>query len=47
MTKPVHSLATPVKPVALATMMQSLGRRYVRYVNATTKRGGTLWKGRY
>src|SRR5450759_1309092 len=47
MTNPVHSLATPVKPVALATMMQSLGRRYVRYVNATTKRGGTLWEGRY
>src|SRR5450759_2185386 len=43
MTNPVHILATPAKPGALATMMQSLGRRYVRYVNATYKRSGTLW----
>ena len=43
----VHILATPAKPGALGTMMQSLGRRYVRYVNATYKRSGTLWEGRY
>ena len=47
MTNHVHLLATPAKPGALATMMQSLGRRYVRYVNATYKRSGTLWEGRY
>ncbi len=47
MTNHVHILATPAKPGALATMMQSLGRRYVRYVNATYKRSGTLWEGRY
>ena len=47
MTNHVHILATPTKPGALATMMQSLGRRYVRYVNATYKRSGTLWEGRY
>ena len=28
-------------------MMQSLGRRYVRYINATYKRTGTLWEGRF
>ena len=28
-------------------MMQSLGRRYVRYFNYTYKRSGTLWERRY
>jgi putative transposase len=28
-------------------MMQSLGRRYVRHVNGTYGRTGTLWEGRY
>ena len=27
--------------------MQSLGRRYVHYVNTTYQRTGTLWEGRY
>jgi hypothetical protein len=27
--------------------MQSLGRRYVRYVNVLYRRTGTLWEGRY
>jgi len=27
--------------------MQSLGRRYVRHVNAVYRRTGTLWEGRY
>ncbi len=27
--------------------MQSVGRRYVRYVNSTYRRTGTLWEGRY
>ena len=47
MTNHVHLLATPAKPGALATLMQSLGRRYVRYVNSTYGRTGTLWEGRY
>lgn len=47
MTNHVHILATPARPGALATMMQSLGRRYVRYVNAAHMRSGTLWEGRY
>jgi len=28
-------------------MMQDLGRKYVRYINHTYKRSGTLWEGRY
>ena len=47
MTNHVHMLATPCQPKALATMMQSLGRRYVRYVNRAYARTGTLWEGRY
>ena len=47
MTNHVHLLATPERPGVLATKLQSLGRRYVRYVNATDKRSGTLWEGRY
>ena len=28
-------------------MMQSLGRNFVRYINITYQRTGTLWEGRY
>jgi putative transposase len=28
-------------------MMQDLGRKYVRYINHTYQRTGTLWEGRY
>src|SRR5690554_2509424 len=28
-------------------MMQSLGRRYVQYINHRHQRSGTLWSGRY
>ena len=27
--------------------MQSLGRRYVQYINRQYKRSGTLWEGRF
>ena len=27
--------------------MQDLGRKYVKYINATYRRTGTLWEGRY
>ncbi len=47
MTNHVHLLATPKRAESLPRMMQSLGRRYVRYVNATYRRTGTLWEGRY
>ena len=47
MTNHVHLLATGNERGALSRMMQSLGRRYVRYVNSNYHRTGTLWEGRY
>jgi len=47
MTNHVHLLVTSNEEYALSGMMQSLGRRYVRYINHTYKRTGTLWEGRY
>lgn len=47
MTNHVHLLLTPERARSLPGMMQSLGRRYVRYINAGRKRSGTLWEGRY
>ena len=47
MTNHVHLLATPASAETLPRLMQSLGRRYVRHVNWTYKRTGTLWEGRY
>lgn len=43
----VHLLATPDHELAPAHMMQSIGRRYVRYFNERHARTGTLWEGRY
>lgn len=47
MTNHVHLLLTPQRPGAVARTMQALGRRYVRYINVTYHRTGTLWEGRY
>ena len=47
MTNHVHLLATPGGTESLPRAMQSLGRRYVRHVNAAHRRTGTLWEGRY
>jgi len=47
MTNHVHLLVTPSNKDSLPRMMQSLGRRYVRMVNARYRRTGTLWEGRY
>ena len=47
MTNHVHFLIEPSKETGLAEMMQSLGRRYVQYINVTHSRTGTLWEGRY
>ena len=47
MTNHVHLLATPAAPGQVGRMMQALGRRYVRYINARYQRTGTLWEGRY
>jgi putative transposase len=46
-TNHVHLLITPQSKTGVSKMMQSLGRYYVRYVNNTYKRTGTLWEGRY
>jgi len=47
MTNHVHILATPDREYALSAMMQSIGRRYVRYINKKYRRTGTLWEGRF
>ena len=47
MTNHVHLLLTPTMSTGVAQMMQSLGRYYVRYINQTYRRSGTLWEGRY
>jgi putative transposase len=47
MTNHVHVLVTPAANDSLPLLMQSLGRRYVRYVNDSYRRTGTLWEGRY
>ncbi len=47
MTNHVHLLVTPRASGGVSRMMQSLGRRYVGYINRTHQRTGTLWEGRY
>jgi REP element-mobilizing transposase RayT len=47
MTNHVHLLVTPRREDSLPRTMQSLGRRYVRHVNAARRRSGTLWEGCY
>jgi putative transposase len=47
MTNHVHMLMTPTSVAGISRVMQTLGRRYVRYINHTYRRSGTLWEGRY
>lgn len=47
MTNHVHLLLTPSEAGMPARLMQSLGRRYVQYVNHFYRRTGSLWEGRY
>jgi putative transposase len=47
MTNHVHLLLTPSSQEGPSRVMQSVGRRYVRYVNTTYQRTGTLWEGRF
>ncbi|MDD5330927.1 MAG: transposase [Sulfuricella sp.] len=47
MTNHVHLLITPATAQGLAKLMQSVGRRYVQYINRHYKRSGTLWEGRF
>jgi putative transposase len=47
MTNHVHLLLTPRAPGGVSRVMQSLGSRYVKHVNARAGRVGTLWESRY
>lgn len=47
MSNHIHLLLTPQTDEGVPKMMQSVGRRYVRYFNDRTRRSGTLWEGRY
>ncbi len=47
MTNHVHLLITPARTGRISSLMQALGRRYVRFVNDRHHRSGTLWEGRY
>jgi putative transposase len=47
MTNHFHLLLEPAEVGDLGRFMQSVGRRYVRYVNQTYRRSGTLWEGRF
>jgi putative transposase len=45
MTNHFHLLVEPAEIGDLGRFMQSVGRRYVRYVNKTYRRSGTSWEG--
>ena len=47
MTNHFHLLVEPSEIGDLGRFMQSVGRRYVRYINANYRRSGTLWEGRF
>ena len=47
MTNHFHLLITPLEENGVSMMMQALGRRYVKYINATYGRTGSLWEGRF
>ncbi len=47
MSNHVHLLCTPRVADAISSLMQAIGRMYVRYFNYTYQRTGTLWEGRY
>jgi putative transposase len=38
---------TPSELMSMPKVMQSVGRRYVQYINKTYWRTGTLWEGIY
>lgn len=47
MSNHLHLLATPETAEGIPTMMQAVGRTYVRRFNQRHGRSGTLWEGRY
>ena len=47
MTNHMHLLATGKEQGAISSMIQSIGRRFVRYTNGRRTRTGTLFEGRF
>jgi len=47
MTNHVHLLMTPDDREGISRVMQSIGRRYVQYINKKYRRCGTLWESRH
>jgi putative transposase len=47
MTNHVHLLLTPTTDDGISRLIQTLSSYYVRYINQTYNRTGTLWEGRY
>ena len=47
MTNHTHLLMTPQCKDGISLVIQSLGRRYVQYINHQYRRSGTLWEGRH
>jgi len=47
MTNHVHLLMTPSTVCGISKVMQSIGRRYVQYINRRFNRSGTLFEGRF
>lgn len=47
MTNHVHLLITPAETDGISRVLQTVGRRYVQFVNASYQRNGTLWEGRH
>ncbi len=47
MTNHTHLVLSPEKKEGISMVMQSLGRRYVQYVNKRYRRCGTLWESRH
>ena len=43
----VHLLMTPATKSSISLTMQSIGRRYVQYINKEYRRTGTLWESRH
>lgn len=47
MTNHIHLMITPQEDGSATGMMQSLGTRFVQYINGRYGRTGSLWEGRY
>lgn len=47
MTNHVHLLMTPSDEHGISAVMQSIGRKYVQYINKALLRSGTLFEGRF